>query len=99
RGAGVTTEEVEAVIGQHGEVVEAAVVAIPDRLAGHRLHAVVRRTPQGTLTSLQLRQHCAARLTRTAIPGRIDIVDEPLPKTATGALDRKQIRLPRLGGK
>ena len=98
RGVRVNTQEIEAVLGQHDEVIEAAVLAIPDQLAGHRLHAVVRRAPRGTLNSLQLRQHCAARLARTAIPGRIEIVDEPLPRTSTGKLDRKQIRLSRLGG-
>ena len=99
RGVRVNTQEVEAVIAQHEEVIEAAVVAIPDRLAGHRLHAVVRRTPDGTLNGLQLRQHCAARLARTAIPRRVEISDEPLPRTSTGKLDRHQVRITQLGGK
>jgi acyl-coenzyme A synthetase/AMP-(fatty) acid ligase len=98
RGVRVNTEEVEAVLTQHEEVLEAAVAALPDRVAGHRLYALIRRTPYAAVNSLGLRQHCAARLPRAAIPGRIEIVDEPLPRTSTGKLDRKQIRHPRLGG-
>jgi acyl-coenzyme A synthetase/AMP-(fatty) acid ligase len=98
RGVRVNTQEVEAVIAAHEEVIEAAVVALPDRLAGHRLHAVVRRTPDATLDGLQLRRHCAARLARTAIPGRVEISDEPLPRTSTGKLDRHQVRITRFGG-
>jgi acyl-coenzyme A synthetase/AMP-(fatty) acid ligase len=98
RGVRVNTEEVEAVIAQHPEVLEVAVAAVPDRLAGHRLCAVIRRTPNAAVNSLGLRQHCAARLPRAAIPGHIELVAEPLPRTSTGKLDRKQIRHPRLGG-
>jgi acyl-coenzyme A synthetase/AMP-(fatty) acid ligase len=98
RGVRVNTQEVEAVLGEHAAVREAVVLAVPDRLAGHRLHAVVRCAPRAAVNSLQLRQHCAARLARTAIPGRIEIVDEPLPRTTTGKLDRSGIRRSRLEG-
>jgi acyl-coenzyme A synthetase/AMP-(fatty) acid ligase len=95
RGVRINTQEVEMVLGQHEQVAEAAVLAIPDEVAGHRLHAVIRRRPGSTLNSLQLRQHCAARLARTAIPGRVEIVETPLPRTSTGKVDRNQLRLTR----
>jgi acyl-coenzyme A synthetase/AMP-(fatty) acid ligase len=98
RGVRINTQEVETVIGQHADVLEAAVLAIPDEVAGHRLHAVIRRHPGSTLNGLQLRAHCAARLARTAIPGRVEIVDTALPRTSTGKVDRNQLRLSRVGG-
>src|SRR5439155_21605488 len=61
RGVRVNTEEVEAVIGQHEEVLEAAVAAIPDRIAGYRLYALVRRTPDAAVNSVGLRKDGAAR--------------------------------------
>ena len=95
RGVRVNTQEVEAVINRHDAVLESAVLAIPDGLAGHRLHAVIRPRPGATLSGLQLRRHCAASLTRTAIPGRVEIVDTPLPRTSTGKIDRNRLRLSR----
>jgi acyl-coenzyme A synthetase/AMP-(fatty) acid ligase len=92
RGVRINTQEVERVLLEHREVVEAAVVAVPDAVAGHRLHAVVRRDTHSGLNSLQLRQHCAGRLARTAIPSTVQLVDDPLPKTSTGKIDRNQIK-------
>ncbi len=90
RGVRVNLEEVEQVILTHAAVTEAAVVALPDEVAGHRLHAVVRRH-SGELTGLGLRQHCATRLVRAAIPAALHLVDGPLPTTSTGKVNRKQI--------
>jgi acyl-coenzyme A synthetase/AMP-(fatty) acid ligase len=91
RGVRVSTQVVEQAIQEHPAVIEVAVVAVPDELAGSRLHAVVRREPDAKLNSLLLRQHCASRLARTEMPSTIEIVTEPLPKTSTGKVDRKSI--------
>jgi acyl-coenzyme A synthetase/AMP-(fatty) acid ligase len=91
RGVRVSTQVVEQAIQEHPAVVEVAVVAVPDELAGARLHAVVRREADQKLNSLMLRQHCASRLARTEMPSTIEIVTEPLPKTSTGKVDRKTI--------
>ncbi len=91
RGVRVSTQVVEQAIQEHPAVVEVAVVAVPDELAGARLHATVRRELDAKLNSLMLRQHCATRLARTEMPSTIQIVTEPLPKTSTGKVDRKAI--------
>ena len=91
RGVRVSTQVVEQAIQEHPEVVEVAVVAVPDELAGKRLHAAVRRTEESTLNSLGLRKHCASRLARTEMPSIIEIGTEPLPKTSTGKVDRKRV--------
>jgi acyl-coenzyme A synthetase/AMP-(fatty) acid ligase len=97
RGVRVSTQVVEQAIQEHPDVIECAVVAVPDELAGARLHAVVRREPDAKLNSLTLRQHCATRLARTEMPSTIDIVTDPLPKTSTGKIDRKRC-MPRREG-
>ena len=56
RGVRVSTEVVEQAIQEHPDVVEVAVVAVPDELAGKRLHAVVRREAESKLNSLVLRK-------------------------------------------
>jgi acyl-coenzyme A synthetase/AMP-(fatty) acid ligase len=90
RGVRVSTQVVEQAIQEHPEVIEVAVVAVPDDLAGARLHALVRKEPESRLNSLSLRQHCASSLARTEMPSSIEIVTEPLPKTSTGKIDRKR---------
>jgi acyl-coenzyme A synthetase/AMP-(fatty) acid ligase len=95
RGVRVSTQVVEQAIQEHPDVIEVGVVAVPDELAGARLHAVVRKEPDAKLNSLTLRQHCASRLARTEMPSGIDIVTDPLPKTSTGKIDRKRLRQER----
>lgn len=92
RGVGVNTAEVERVLLDHEDVVEAAVIAVPDPVAGRRLHSVVRRRANGgRLNSLNLRLHCAQHLPQAAIPTGMEITDDPLPKTSTGKVDRKLV--------
>ncbi|MFI9504541.1 AMP-binding protein [Nocardia sp. NPDC052566] len=92
RGVRINVQEVEDVILAHPDVAEAAVVALPDELAGHLLYALVRRAPGVKLGSLALRAHCAERLVRTAIPAEVKVVDSALPKGPTGKVDRGAIR-------
>ncbi|MER6314338.1 AMP-binding protein [Streptomyces sp. NPDC001581] len=91
RGVAVNTAEIERVLQDHPDVLEAGVAALPDPIAGKRLVAAVRRTPGATLTGLQLRTHCARHLPRAAVPHQLTLTDAPLPKTATGKVDRKAL--------
>lgn len=95
RGVRTNINEVEQVITAHPQVKEAAVVAVPDDLAGNVLHAVVRRQQDSGLNSIDLRVHCASRLPRTAVPGVVEIVDHALPRTSTGKVDRNLVRVHR----
>lgn len=95
RGVRTNISEVEQVITAHPHVREAAVVAVPDDLAGNVLHAVVRRQPDTSFNSIDLRVHCAAHLPRTAVPGVVEIVDHALPRTSTGKVDRNLVRVHR----
>jgi acyl-coenzyme A synthetase/AMP-(fatty) acid ligase len=98
RGVRVNTEEIERIFLEHGGVLEGAVIALPDPVAGCRLHAVIRRRQGSGLNSLHLFQHCARKLARAAIPSTIIVADEALPKTSTGKIDRRQIRQIHING-
>ncbi|MFJ4781430.1 AMP-binding protein [Streptomyces sp. NPDC088762] len=91
RGVAVNTAEIERVLQEHPGVLEAGVAALPDPIAGKRLVAGVQRAPGSTLTGLQLRTHCARHLPRAAVPHQLVLTDAPLPKTATGKVDRKAL--------
>jgi acyl-coenzyme A synthetase/AMP-(fatty) acid ligase len=94
RGVAINTAEVEQVLLDHPDVREAAVVTRDDDLTGSVLMCAVQRMPDSGLKSLALRKHCANRLPRAAIPSVMRIGDEPLPKTATGKVDRKAVSFP-----
>ncbi|WP_405827048.1 AMP-binding protein [Streptomyces sp. NBC_00105] len=91
RGVAVNTAEIERVLQEHPDVLEAGVAALPDPIAGKRLVAAVHRAPGSALTGLQLRTHCARHLPRAAVPHQLTVTDTPLPKTATGKVDRKAL--------
>jgi acyl-coenzyme A synthetase/AMP-(fatty) acid ligase len=91
RGVRINVQEVEHVLLAHPEVTEAAVLALPDEVAGRLLHAVARRTPGSGLNSLALRGHLARGLPKAAIPSVLRFTDEPLPRTSTGKVDRDRV--------
>ncbi|MGH3869347.1 MAG: AMP-binding protein [Pseudonocardiaceae bacterium] len=88
RGVRLNIEEVERVLRSHPDIAEVAVVAVPDLVAGHLLHAETRRVPGSMLNTLSLRSFCADRLHRIAIPSTFQITEDPLPRTSTGKPDR-----------
>ncbi|HEV3359548.1 MAG TPA: AMP-binding protein [Pseudonocardiaceae bacterium] len=90
RGTRVNLAEIEQVLLDHGRVVEAAAVGVPDDLAGVRIHAVVRGS-RPPLDVMALREHCRLRLPRAALPAAYQLVDQALPMTSTGKVDRKVI--------
>jgi len=61
-GANVYPAEVEAALSEHGDVVDCAVVGIPDPEWGSRVHAVVQLRDGGTATAEELRDHCRNRV-------------------------------------
>ncbi|MFG2978546.1 AMP-binding protein [Streptomyces sp. NPDC048331] len=91
RGVRINPQETEHVLLEHPEVLEAAVLALPDPVAGTLLHAVARRAPGTDLNSLTLRGHLARGLPRAAVPSVLRITDGPLPRTSTGKVDRDQV--------
>jgi acyl-coenzyme A synthetase/AMP-(fatty) acid ligase len=93
RGVRTNLQGIEQVILDHSDVREAAVVAVPDETSGNILHAIVRRQPYSSLNSIQLRVHIAAKLSRSAVPGVVEIVDQALPRTSTGKIDRNLVRI------
>ncbi|GAB3439478.1 AMP-binding protein [Actinophytocola sediminis] len=94
RGVAINTAEVERALVDHPDVLEVAVITRHDDLTGNELLCAVRRAPDSGLNILGLRKHCARRLPRAAIPSVMRIVDEPLPKTSTGKVDRNAISFP-----
>lgn len=90
----VWPREVEDILVTHPAVREAVVVGVPDTYRGETVKAFVSLRPGASAVAEQLIDYCKARLANYKYPRLIEIMDE-LPKTATGKLLRRELRVPR----
>ena len=89
-GLKVTPNEVEAVIASHSEVVEVAVIGLPDPHSGEAVTAyVVSRSLN--LTEDVVRAWCRERLAAYKVPRHV-VFREILPKTNVGKVLRRALR-------
>ena len=92
-GENVAPAEVEAVLEAHPDVLEAAVVPRADEQWGEVVTAIVV-TRSGTVPDGEaLRAHCARELAGHKVPKQVSFIDEPLPRTRSGKLLRKDLLL------
>jgi O-succinylbenzoic acid--CoA ligase len=91
-GENVAPSEVEAVLEAHPDVLEAAAVARPDEQWGEVVTAIVVARPGMAPDSETLRAHCAASLAPYKVPKRVELRTEPLPRTRSGKLLRRDLR-------
>ncbi|GAB2199090.1 AMP-binding protein [Sessilibacter sp. MAH4] len=89
-GFNVYPNEVEDVICQHPEVIECAVIGVPDNNSGEAVKAFIV-TNNSSLSSGAIRTWCKDRLTRYKVPKIIEFADE-LPKTNVGKIMRRKLR-------
>lgn len=90
-GENVSPTEVEAVLEAHPAVIEAAVLGQPDPQWGEAVGAIVVVAPGAELDAERLRAHCAAALAPFKVPKRFALVSEPLPRTPSGKLLRREL--------
>ena len=88
-GFNVYPNEVEAVLTQHDQVLEAGVIGVPCEASGEEVVAYV--VTKGTVSDRKLLRHCQALLTRYKVPKRFIRLSE-LPKTPVGKVLRKTLR-------
>ena len=88
----VWPREVEDVLMAHPAVREAVVVGVPDAYRGETVKAYVSLRPGAATTPAELIDFCRRKLANYKYPRIIDIMDE-LPKTATGKLLRRELRV------
>ncbi len=89
-GFNVYHNEVEAVIAEHPDISEVAVIGVPDEITGEALCAFVALHRPG-LDAPTIIQHCRERLTAYKVPKRIEF-REQLPKSPIGKILRAQLR-------
>jgi O-succinylbenzoic acid--CoA ligase len=90
-GENIVPAEVEAVLEAHPDVLEAAVLGRPDPRWGEAVTAIVVARPGALLEGETLRAHCARGLAPHKVPKQVSFVREPLPRTRSGKLLRKEL--------
>jgi acyl-CoA synthetase (AMP-forming)/AMP-acid ligase II len=87
----VYSAEVESLLAQHPEVVEAAVVARPCPVLGERVHAFVT-VAAGRPTARELASFTAVRIADYKVPETFTLQTEPLPRNANGKIVKSALR-------
>src|SRR5690606_6078521 len=89
-GENISTVEVESVLYRHPAVLEAAVVARPDPAWGETPCAFVTLKEGASCSTEDIVNHCRAQLAGFKVPRTV--VFGPLPKTATGKIQKYILR-------
>jgi long-chain acyl-CoA synthetase len=90
-GENVYSPEVESMIASHPEVLEVAVIGLPDEKWGEAIKAVVARRPGSALSEAELIDYCREHMAHFKCPASVDFV-ETLPKGGTGKVQKTVLR-------
>ena len=89
-GFNVYPNEIEAVIAEHPDIIEVAVIGMPDAQTGEAVKVyLASRNP--ALSTNDILAHCKENLTAYKIPKSIEILPE-LPKSTVGKILRAELR-------
>jgi long-chain acyl-CoA synthetase len=91
-GENVYSVEVENVLFDYEDVVDAAVVGTPHRTLGEEVKAVVQLKPDSTATEEDIRAFCRKHLADFKVPEYIEIRDTPLPRNPAGKVLKSLLR-------
>jgi acyl-CoA synthetase (AMP-forming)/AMP-acid ligase II len=89
-GENVFPREIEDLLSAHPDIVDSAVVGVPDDQFGQRLKAFVVRRDRGDLDADAVRAHVHENLARYKTPRDVVFVAE-IPRNATGKILKRQL--------
>tara|TARA_B100000315_G_scaffold241439_1_gene262319 strand:- start:169 stop:1716 length:1548 start_codon:yes stop_codon:yes gene_type:complete len=90
-GENVYSSEVENILYKHPDIMECAVIGIPDDKLGEKLMAVIVSLPDTNPTSEGIIAHCREMIGGYKIPRQIEFV-EAMPKNAMGKILKNELR-------
>lgn len=90
-GFNVYPREVEEVLFAHPNIIEAAVIGVPDSNFGEAVHAFVVLKDAEKTTTDDILAYCAKHLVKYKVPKVIEILEE-LPKNTTGKILRRSLK-------
>lgn len=94
-GFNVYPNEVEDCLAKHEDVIEVAVIGVPDGATGEAVKAFVVAAKDSGLNKDAVRNYCKEHLTAYKVPKQVEFRDE-LPKSNVGKILRKDLRAEEL---
>ncbi|MFM7270027.1 MAG: class I adenylate-forming enzyme family protein, partial [Actinomycetes bacterium] len=91
-GENIYCVEVENVLFDFPDVLDAAIVGVPHKELGEEVKAVVQLRPGSTATAEDLRAHCRQHLADFKVPEYVEFVDAPLPRNPAGKVLKNILR-------
>lgn len=91
-GENIYCAEVESSIYRHNGVAECCVFGVPDDRLGEEVGVAVVAKPGEALSAEAVREHCAAIMAKHKVPRYIWLLDEPLPRNASGKFLKRELR-------
>ena len=89
-GFNVYPNEIEEVLTSHPDVLEAAVIGVPDDVTGEAVKAFIVRKNPG-LNAEEVNLHCRKNMTGYKVPKHVEF-RESLPKSPVGKILRRELR-------
>jgi len=89
-GENVFPGEVEDALAAHPDLLDAAVIGVPDDQYGQRLRSFVVVRPGGSLSEQDVKDYVRGRLARFKVPRDVVFVDE-LPRNPTGKVVKRML--------
>lgn len=93
-GENVYSIEVENAVCAHPDVLQCAVIGIPDERWGETVHAVVVRRPSASLEIEDIIAHCRGLIAGYKCPRSVEIRDEALPLSSVNKINKTALRAP-----
>ena len=89
-GENIYCAEVERVLSQHPAVLECLAYGLPDARLGERLVADIYADPAAGIDADAIKAHCRRHLAIYKVPREVHFRDGPLPRTASGKIERRR---------
>ncbi len=96
-GENVYSAEVENALLQHPDVLQCAVIGVPDAKWGEAVHAVICLRSGSHATEADLIAHCAPLIANYKRPKSFDLRNESLPLSGVGKIMKAELRRPFWG--
>jgi acyl-CoA synthetase (AMP-forming)/AMP-acid ligase II len=90
-GENVYSVEVEGVLFEHPDVLDAAIIGLPDEVWGEAVCAIIVPREGAEIDEQELKSFCRQKLAGYKVPRRI-FIEEQLPRNASGKVLKYQLR-------
>jgi acyl-CoA synthetase (AMP-forming)/AMP-acid ligase II len=90
-GENIYSSEVEQALHKHEDVIDAAVIGVPDQRWGEAVMALVQRRPGGTVDAEGIVRFCRQYIAGYKLPKRVEFVDG-FPRTPSGKIQKAKLR-------